>query len=124
MQNTGPIALTRDVEAAVVPVGTAVTLQKGEQAYITQSSVELSVVVNGNMFRIGKERRRLEFKRRPACRNRGDRKGPRPKNWRRSFGTPCAPVTTRKSRSTSWTSVSFDCRIAPAGDGSNRVDVK
>ena len=29
--------LTRDVEAAVVPVGTKVTLQKGGQAYVMQS---------------------------------------------------------------------------------------
>jgi len=45
--------LTRDVEAAVVPVGTKVTLQKGETAYITQSlGGSYTVVVNGNMFRI------------------------------------------------------------------------
>ena len=45
--------LTRDVEAAVVPVGTKVTLQKGEQAQITQSlGGSYTVVVNGNMFRV------------------------------------------------------------------------
>lgn len=48
-----PVILTRDVEATVVPVGTPVTLQKGEQAYITQSlGGSYTVVVNGNMFRI------------------------------------------------------------------------
>jgi probable FeS assembly SUF system protein SufT len=48
-----PKILTRDVEAAVVPIGTKVTLQKGEQAYITQSlGGSYTVVVNGNMFRI------------------------------------------------------------------------
>src|SRR3954447_3535085 len=48
-----PIALARDVDAAVIPVGTRVTLQKGEQAYITQSlGGAYTVVVNGNMFRI------------------------------------------------------------------------
>jgi probable FeS assembly SUF system protein SufT len=37
----------------VVPVGTKVTLQKGEQAYLTQSlGGTYTVVVNGNMFRI------------------------------------------------------------------------
>lgn len=37
----------------MVPVGTQVTLQKGEQAYITQSlGGSYTVVVNGNMFRI------------------------------------------------------------------------
>ena len=45
--------LTRDVDAAVVPVGTRVTLKKGESAYITQSlGGSHTVVVNGNMFRI------------------------------------------------------------------------
>ncbi len=45
--------LIRDVEASVVPIGTKVTLQKGEQAYITQSlGGTYTVIVNGNMFRI------------------------------------------------------------------------
>jgi probable FeS assembly SUF system protein SufT len=48
-----PKVLTRDVEASVVPIGTKVTLQKGEQAFITQSlGGSYTVVVNGNMFRI------------------------------------------------------------------------
>ena len=51
--NSEPKTLTRDVEAAVVPVGTKVTLQKGEQAHITQSlGGSYTVIVNGNMFRI------------------------------------------------------------------------
>ena len=53
MQNNEPVALTRDVEASVIPVGTKVTLQKGEQAAITQSlGGSYTVIVNGNMFRI------------------------------------------------------------------------
>lgn len=53
MYNSEPVTLSRDVEAAVVPVGTKVTLQKGETAYITQSlGGSYTVVVNGNMFRI------------------------------------------------------------------------
>jgi len=45
--------LTRDVEAAIIPVGDKVTLQKGEQATITQSlGGSYTVIVNGNMFRI------------------------------------------------------------------------
>lgn len=40
MHPNEPITLTRDVEGAAVPVGTKVTLQKGEQAYITQSLVQ------------------------------------------------------------------------------------
>src|SRR5215467_4183696 len=53
MNSSEPIALARDVEAAMIPVGSKVTLQKGEQAYITQSlGGSYTVVVNGNMFRI------------------------------------------------------------------------
>lgn len=53
MNNNEPKTLTRDVEASIVPVGTKVTLQKGEQAYVTQSlGGSYTVVVNGNMFRI------------------------------------------------------------------------
>ena len=51
--NSDPVSLTRDVAAAVVPVGTQVTLMKGEQAHITQSlGGSYTVIVNGNMFRI------------------------------------------------------------------------
>src|SRR5712671_2121742 len=53
MQTNDSVTLTRDVEASVVPVGTKVTLQKGEQAHITQSlGGTYTVIVNGNMFRI------------------------------------------------------------------------
>jgi probable FeS assembly SUF system protein SufT len=45
--------LTRDVEAAIIPVGDKVTLQRGEQATLTQSlGGSYTVIVNGNMFRI------------------------------------------------------------------------
>ena len=51
MQNHQPVNLKRDVEAALVPAGTKVTLQKGETAYITQTlGGSFTVVVNGNMF--------------------------------------------------------------------------
>jgi len=53
MHSNESVTLTRDVEAAVVPVGTKVTLLKGEPAYITQSlGGAYTVIVNGNMFRI------------------------------------------------------------------------
>ncbi|MFO1488835.1 MAG: putative Fe-S cluster assembly protein SufT [Verrucomicrobiota bacterium] len=53
MHSNEPVSLTRDVEASVVPVGTKVTLQKGESAHITQSlGGSYTVIVNGNMFRI------------------------------------------------------------------------
>ena len=53
MQSNEPVSLIREVEASVVPVGTKVTLQKGELAHITQSlGGSYTVIVNGNMFRI------------------------------------------------------------------------
>lgn len=53
MYGSDPITLTRDVEAAVVPVGTKVTLQAGEEAQIAQElGGTFTVIVNGNMFRI------------------------------------------------------------------------
>src|SRR5437764_12247280 len=53
MQTNAPVILTRDVEAAIIPVGEKVTLQKGEEALITQSlGGSYTVGVNGNMFRI------------------------------------------------------------------------
>src|SRR6266496_4420920 len=53
MNHDEPITLSRDVEAAMIPVGEKVTLQKGEQAQITQSlGGSYTVIVNGNMFRI------------------------------------------------------------------------
>jgi probable FeS assembly SUF system protein SufT len=53
MHSNEPVILKRDVPATVVPVGTAVTLQAGEQAYVTQAlGGSYTVVVNGNMFRI------------------------------------------------------------------------
>ena len=53
MNSNEPITLTRDVEGTVVPAGTKVMLQKGEQAFITQSlGGTYTVIVNGNMFRL------------------------------------------------------------------------
>src|SRR5438034_5733518 len=53
MNNNESVTLNRDVEGAMIPVGTKVTLLKGETAHITQSlGGSYTVVVNGNMFRI------------------------------------------------------------------------
>src|SRR5947207_1598061 len=53
MTTNESVTLARDVEASVVPVGTKVTLLKGEEAFITQSlGGSYTVVVRGNMFRI------------------------------------------------------------------------
>jgi probable FeS assembly SUF system protein SufT len=53
MSTDQEVELKRDVEAAMVPVGEKVTLQKGETARVTQAlGGSYTVVVNGNMFRI------------------------------------------------------------------------
>jgi hypothetical protein len=97
----------RDVEASVVPIGTKVTLQKGETAHITQSlGGSYTVVVNGNMFRIAdKDADALGLEvptqppppRRPAARSR--RNNSKSRSGRRS-----RRVTTRRFPSTSLTS--------------------
>lgn len=47
------VTLTRDVEAVVVPMGNPVTLQKGEEATITQSlGGSYTIISGGNMYRI------------------------------------------------------------------------
>ena len=53
MNSNESITLTRDVEGTIIPVGTKVTLQKGELAHVTQSlGGSYTIVVNGNMFRL------------------------------------------------------------------------
>ena len=51
--NREQVSLTRDVEAALVPVGDLITLKAGQLATITQAlGGSYTVVVGGNMFRI------------------------------------------------------------------------
>src|SRR3989449_1804458 len=125
MQNNDSTTLTRDVEAAVVPVGTKVTLQKGEQAFITQSlGGTYTVVVNGNMFRIeGKD---------------ADALGLEPTASKTATGQP---VTQENLEKEIWNQLRscydpeipvnivdlglvYDCHLSPLNAGSHRVDVK
>ena len=98
--------LARDVEASVVPVGTKVTLLKGEQAHITQSlGGSYTVIVNGNMFRIAKKtpmRSAWKFPPRPPPPRPAARS--RRRSLRKKSGNRSRPATTRKFPSTSWTS--------------------
>ena len=126
MQNE-PVTLTRDVEAAVIPVGTKVTLQKGEQAYITQSlGGSYTVIVNGNMFRIdGGNADALGIQKTEGL-------TPRP------TGGPKTPEELDKQV---WDALKtcydpeipvnvvdlgliYDCKLTPMGEGSNKADVK
>src|SRR5580692_2576818 len=124
--------LTRDVEAAVVPVGTKVTLQKGGQAYITQSlGGSYTVIVNGNMFRIdGKDADALglEIKSAPATAISGS-----------VAGAASGPVTQDQLEKQIWDALKtcydpeipvnvvdlgliYDCHLAPVGEHSFRAD--
>jgi len=125
MHSDEPKTLTRDVEAAIVPVGTKVTLQKGEQAYVTQSlGGNYTVVVNGNMFRIeGADSDALGIEREA-----------------KKTGTG-APVTAEALEKQVWEQLKtcydpeipvnivdlgliYDCHLSPISPGSYRVDVK
>jgi probable FeS assembly SUF system protein SufT len=126
MQTNEPVILTRDVEAAVIPVGTKVTLEKGQQAYITQSlGGSYTVIVNGNMFRIEGAN--------------ADALGVQPtQTAAKSSGAPSTPEQLEKQV---WDAMKtcydpeipvnivdlgliYDCKITSIGEGSNKVDVK
>ncbi len=125
MNANEPKTLTRDVEAAVVPIGTKVTLQKGEQAYITQSlGGTYTVIVNGNMFRIENKD--------------ADALGLQPEAKPVSTGTPVSQEQLEKDI---WNQLRscydpeipvnivdlgliYDCHISPLAAGSHKVDVK
>jgi probable FeS assembly SUF system protein SufT len=124
--NSEPKTLIRDVEAAVVPVGTKVTLQKGEQAYITQSlGGSYTIIVNGNMFRSdGKDADALgmDAETKPAT-------------------AAAGPVTSEQLEKQVWDALKtcydpeipvnivdlgliYDCHLTPAGQNSFKADVK
>ena len=126
MRANEPLELVRDCEAALVPSGTKVTLQKGETAYITQAlGGSYTVVVNGNMFRIeGKDSDALglESQDSPADRARGKELTPEQLErvvWdqMRTCYDPEIPVNIVDL------GLIYDCAISPE-PGRNRVDVK
>ena len=122
--------LTRDVEASVVPVGTKVTLQKGEQAHITQSlGGTYTVIVNGNMFRIESkdaDALGIEVAVAPAA---------------SATATPSGPLTQEQLEKKVWESLKtcydpeipvnivdlgliYDCHLTPIGENNFKADVK
>ena len=119
------VTLTRDVEAAVIPVGTKVTLQKGEQAFITQSlGGSYTVVVNGNMFRIeGEDAEALGIQPAEKLVSTG---GPKTQEqldkeiWNQLRGCydPEIPVNIVDL------GLVYDCHLTPMNAGSFRADVK
>jgi len=125
--SSDPVTLTRDVDASVVPVGTKVTLMKGEQAYVTQSlGGAHTVVVNGNMFRIdGKDADALGME-----------------VQARTTSMPLSgPVTQEQLEKQVWDSLKtcydpeipvnivdlgliYDCHLTPIGENNYKADVK
>jgi probable FeS assembly SUF system protein SufT len=122
--------LTRDVEASVVPIGTKVTLQKGEQAHITQSlGGTYTVIVNGNMFRIESkdaDALGLEVSAAPAA---------------SATAAPSGPLTQEQLEKKVWESLKtcydpeipvnivdlgliYDCHLTPIGENNFKADVK
>ena len=125
--NSDPVTLTRDVAAAVVPVGTQVTLMKGELAHITQSlGGSYTVIVNGNMFRIADkdaDALGLEMPAMPAT------------------STVSGPVTQEQLEKQVWDALKtcfdpeipvnvvdlgliYDCHLTPIGGNNFKADVK
>ena len=122
-----PKTLLRDVEASVVPIGTKVTLQKGESAHITQSlGGAYTVIVNGNMFRIAEkdaDALGLEAKAAPVA------------------TAPSGPLTQEQLEKQVWESLKtcydpeipvnivdlgliYDCHLTPVGENNFKADVK
>jgi probable FeS assembly SUF system protein SufT len=120
--------LARDVEASIVPIGTKITLQKGEQAHITQSlGGTYTVIVNGNMFRIESkdaDALGLEATTAPAA-----------------TATPAGPLTQEQLEKKVWESLKtcydpeipvnivdlgliYDCHLTPIGPDNYKAEVK
>jgi probable FeS assembly SUF system protein SufT len=121
----GPIPLTRDVDAAIIPIGERVTLQKGEFARITQSlGGSYTVVVNGNMFRIeGKDADALglEVAAKPASTGVAVSQEKLEKeiwNQLRSCYDPEIPVNIVDL------GLIYDCHLSPLNPGTFKADVK
>ena len=120
-----PIILSRDVEAAIIPVGDKVTLQKGEEAFITQSlGGSYTVIVNGNMFRVeGKDADALGIEQvaKPVSAGAPVSQEQLEKeiwNQLRSCYDPEIPVNIVDL------GLVYDCHITPLNGSGHRVDVK
>jgi probable FeS assembly SUF system protein SufT len=120
-----PITLTRDVEAALIPIGEKVTLQKGELARITQSlGGSYTVVVNGNMFRIeGKDADALGLEVASKAVSTGEpvsQEKLEKEIWNqlRSCYDPEIPVNIVDL------GLIYDCHLSPLTQGAYKADVK
>ena len=122
------LTLKRDVEASVVPVGTKVTLLKGEEAYITQSlGGTYTVIVRGNMFRIeSKDADALGIELAAPPKSAAPSRVATPEQlekeiWEamRTCYDPEIPVNIVDL------GLIYDCKVSPLADGSsNQADIK
>ena len=120
------VTLTRDVDAAVVPVGTLVTLLKGEEALVTQSlGGSYTVIVNGNMFRVeGRNADALGFEPAPDAALTGGQPRTREElekeiwNQMRSCYDPEIPVNVVDL------GLIYDCQLTPLGENGYKVEIK
>jgi probable FeS assembly SUF system protein SufT len=125
MNSDETVILARDLEAVMIPIGSKVTLQKGQQACITQSlGGAYTVLVNGNLFRVeGKDADALGVQVAPKAAGAG------------------APVTQEQLEKEIWDQLRncydpeipvnivdlgliYDCHLTPLGPASYRADVK
>jgi len=125
MSTDAPVTLARDVEAAIIPAGERVTLQKGQTARITQNlGGSYTVVVNGNMFRIeGKDADALGLAmaaRAVAAAGPVTQEGLEKEIWNqlRSCYDPEIPVNIVDL------GLIYDCQLTPLPAGGYRVEVK
>jgi len=128
MNQTEIVTLSRNIEAAIVPAGTKVTLLAGEQAQVTQSlGSSFTVIVNGNMFRIDgcdADALGMEVSAEPTLSN-----------------TESSVSTPKELEQQIWASMKtcydpeipvnivdlgliYDCSITPIDENTNRVEVK
>jgi len=129
MTTNESVILARDVEASVVPVGTKVTLVKGEEAHITQSlGGSYTVIVRGNMFRVeGKDADALGLEV-AAAPGGGSAAGPQrtPEQLEQEIWTamrtcydPEIPVNIVDL------GLIYDCKVAPLSSGTgHQADIK
>ena len=120
-----PVELTRDVDAVEIPAGHALVLQKGTEAFITQSlggSYTLQVPARGGLFRVdGKDADAIgkEVAPAPAAPTEGG-KDLEQQVWEqlKTCYDPEIPVNIVDL------GLVYDLRITPEPDGASRVDVK
>ena len=128
MQGNESVTLNRDVDASVIPIGTKVTLQKGEQATITQSlGGSYTVVVNGKYVPASRARTptRWEWKRDAKESGLERRPGVAGTRGKGNLESIAHVLRSGNSGERGGPRIEFsDCHIEPMSANSYRVGVK